>query len=82
MQGYGSATFGVPEGELYNASIGVGYHLLDGLSLNAEVLFGGIDSDREGALAFGGIDLLVRYHDVRLVARFCGRLAECRQADH
>jgi hypothetical protein len=67
FQTYGSGGFGDEAGELYSGHIGVGYHFLDDVSVNVDLMFGYADiAGRGGAsggeAVFGGLDMLFRWH--------------------
>lgn len=65
-QVYGSATVGSNDGQLYLAHVGVGYHILDNVSLNLEGVFGHLNAAEAGTddgFTYG-FDLLVRWHFV------------------
>jgi hypothetical protein len=70
---YGGGSFGDEAGEVYNARLGVGYHLLDNLSFNFEGVFAYADGDptniNMGAqtpdAVGGGLDLIIRWHFLR-----------------
>jgi len=64
FQLYGSAAFGDRNGDVFTGHVGVGYHFIDDVSINLEVIVGAIDirkGDQETATVYG-LDLLVRYH--------------------
>lgn len=65
VQAYGSVAIGDSAGALYVGHVGVGYHLMDNLSINAEAVGGYIDDIRNGDESNAGIfglDLLARWH--------------------
>ncbi len=62
--GYASAAFGDHAGEIYTAHAGLGYYFRDNLSVNGELLGGGIvieDGPDDDASAVG-INILFRWH--------------------
>ena len=68
FQVYGSGAIGVDEGNVYRAHAGIGYYLLDDLSINFEGTGAYIDSDDPdgGRSAFttggAGFSILLRWH--------------------
>jgi hypothetical protein len=67
FQTYGSASINDNDGVLYLSHTGAGYFVVDNLSLNLELVAGGIDSkDRREDDGYAlGLDLLVRWHFLR-----------------
>ena len=64
FQTYGSASFGDENGEMYTGHIGVGYHVIDNLSMNFEAVAGHVeleDGEKDKA-TMAGLELLLRYH--------------------
>jgi lipid A 3-O-deacylase len=70
FQTYASATVGEDDGALYLGHFGAGYFVLDGLSLNFEVVFGVARAqeqagERGDVFPTAGFDLLARWHVLR-----------------
>ncbi len=66
---YGSGTWADDAGDFYQGHVGVGFHVVNNLSINLELVAGETDSDQE---EFGaedgwnaGFDLLLRWHFFR-----------------
>ena len=66
---YGSGTWADDAGDFYQGHVGVGFHIVNNLSINLELVAGETDSDQE---EFGaedgwnaGFDLLLRWHFCR-----------------
>lgn len=64
FQAYGSVSFGDEAGEVYMAHVGGGYVLWDDISVNLEVVAGGIDiaERQEDSASIVGLDLVGRWH--------------------
>lgn len=72
LQIYGSGTYSSGDDRVYGGHVGIGYHILDGVSLNADLGGNFLTMDDSnnppatGGDSFGGtLDLLVRWHFLR-----------------
>ncbi len=63
LESYGSTTFfDEGHGKISAANIGVGYHVAEGLSLNAIAFGGWVNSEVDDDGIVGGLDYLLRWH--------------------
>ena len=72
MQIYGSGTYSQKNDRAYGGHLGVGYHILDGVSINAELAGEYLHSDDSqnphatgGDTGGGALDVVVRWHFLR-----------------
>lgn len=67
---YGGGAFWDDAGDVYQAHLGIGYHVLDNLSFNLEGVFAAVNGDEgdvtDGSISRdavgGGLDLILRWH--------------------
>ena len=65
IYGYGSATVGSDQGEVYEAHVGVSWYFIDNLSINFGGFGGYVNGDGDDNGSSLGMELLLRWHFLR-----------------